>query len=284
MPWNIFRKRRPLPQGFGITAIISVFDDGPYLARCFENMKKHQIRAIVIDNDCCDETRAIVEQYQGDVVQEVVHHPRDGTFDWSGILRHKEAIANRISSDWIMLWDSDEIREPPQGFDTFRDAIRAAHEAGHTAVNFDEFVFLPIDTSEEYRFRDYVSDLKTYYYFAPKVQHRITAWARPQGAVNLQKGLGHSVKFRGLSISPTHFAMRHYLFLSHAHGKEKYLTRTHSQEDTDRNLSAERRKTTAKTFKLPPAEMMKVKSPDGPWDTSDPQKQHPTFVYDGAPE
>ena len=277
--WRFFERRKPLAPDFSITAIISVYDDEVYLSRCFKNMEDCGVEAIVVDNDCLPGTREIVEANVGGVVREVVRHPREGTFDWSGILRHKEEIANSRNSDWMMLWDTDEFRQAPDGADDFRTAIRAADEAGYTTVNFDEFVFVPVTESEEHRGTDYVAGLETYYYFAPRPQHRANAWRKPGGNVALMKGAGHTVAFGGQRVSPDHFAMRHFLFLSHAHGMQKYLGRSYSDEDQTKGWSSERRNTTVETFRLPDPTTMKRKSAGVAWDRSDRRAQHPTFIY-----
>ena len=279
MSWRFPFRRSKLRTDFSMTAIISVYDDVNYLDRCFRNMAECGVGAIVIDNDCLPATRDIVDRYMGDVVHEVVRHPREGTFDWSAILRHKEEIANRIKSDWIFLWDSDEIREQPLHYSSFREAIRATDEAGYTTVNFDEFVFLPTTVDEDYTRGNYVEDLSTYYYFAPQSIHRANGWRRPVGRTKLAKGLGHHVRFAGQSVSPDHFALRHYLFLSFEHGKAKYLKRSYSEEDVARRLGQERQNTTEEAFQLPHATIMKTKRIGEPWDTSEPRTKHPSFVY-----
>lgn len=283
MSWRFPFRRPKLAADFAMTAIISVYDDALYLERCFQNMAEHGVDAIVIDNDCLPETRDIVERHRGAVVREVVAHPRQGVFDWSGILLHKEEIANRMTSDWIFLWDSDEIRDAPEGHSSFREAIRAADDAGHTTVNFDEFVFVPTTESEDFTGGDYVENLSTYYYFAPNPIHRANGWRRPRGKSHLTKGMGHRVKFRGQSISPENFALRHYLFLSFEHGQSKYLTRDYSEKDIERHLSEERRNTTKESFQLPDARMMKRKEKGQSWDKSEPRSQHPSFVYTASP-
>lgn len=263
---------------FTITAIISVYSDEVYLRRCFQCMRDNGIKAIVIDNDCNPQTKAIIDAFADSVVTEVVPFPRQGTFDWSGILRLKEEIANTRKSDWFMLWDSDEIREPPAGFATLHDAIRHSEQQGYTTVNFDEYIFLPITEEEEHRGGDFAKTLETYYFFGPRRYHRANAWRHTGAKVELLSGAGHTVAFEGQKVSPERYALRHYLFLSYAHGQQKYLTRDYTKEDLDKGWSLERAQTSTETFCLPPTDMMKRKTAQNDWDRSEPVTRHPSFV------
>lgn len=241
-------------------------------------MADNGIEAIVIDNDCNEATKDIVREFTGTVVQEVVHFPRHGVFDWTGILKQKEDIVNSRPSDWFMLWDSDEIREAPAGFSTLNNAIRNSQEQGYNTVSFDEYIFLPVSEHEEHRETDFVEGLETYYYFAPRRFHRANAWRNTGAKVELLSGAGHTVSFEGQQVSPERYALRHYLFLSYKHGKKKYLKRNYSTEDLSKGWSLERAQTTDETFCLPPAELMKRKTASSPWDRSEPVAKHPSFV------
>jgi hypothetical protein len=263
-----------------IMAVISVYQDELYLERCFCNMADQGIEAIVIDNDANPQTRSIVEAHCGSLVREVIHHPRSGFFDWSGLLQRKQDICNQYEADWFLLWDSDEIREPPLSHASLRTAIEDVDGRGFNTISFDEFVFMPTSGDDEYRGRDYVAELDTYYFFQPHARQRMNAWRKPHLPVNLVAGAGHTVSFRGQRIAPEQFVMRHYLFLSLAHGLEKYGTRVYAPTDLAKGWSQERARTTSAEFRLPPLEMMKRKLPGADWDRSSPLKRHPCFVYD----
>ncbi len=275
---NFGRRSQNHSPDLTITAIISVHSDEVYLRRCFQCMLDNNIKAIVIDNDCNPQTKEIIGEFTDSVVTEVVHFAREGVFDWSGILRLKEEIANTRKSDWFMLWDSDEIREPPAGFATLHDAIKHSEQQGYTTVNFDEYIFLPVTQEEEHRDGDFVQTMETYYFFGPRRYHRANAWRQTGADVELLSGAGHTVAFEGQNVSPERYALRHYLFLSYEHGQKKYLTRGYTQEDLDKGWSLGRSQTSTETFCLPPADMMKRKTAQTDWDRSDPITRHPSFV------
>ena len=263
-----------------IMAVISVYEDELYLEQCFRNMAEQGVEAIVIDNDSNPQTRSIVESYRNSVVREVVHHPRPGFFDWSGLLQRKQDICNQYDADWFLLWDSDEIREPPSFHTSLRAAVEDIDRRGFNTINFDEFVFMPTNPDDEYRGLDYVAELDTYYYFKPRPQQRMNAWRKPDRPVDLVAGAGHKVSFRGQRVAPDPFVMRHYLFLSLAHGLEKYGNRQYAPVDLAKGWSKERARTSNAEFRLPPFEIMKRKLPGEPWDRSSPLTRHPCFVYD----
>lgn len=270
-------RRRPVDKDFRVTAIISVREDALYLDRCFRCMAENGVHAIVIDNDADAQTRHIIEQYRDEVVVDVVPLAHNGVFDWGAIMACKEHVANTYASSWFMLWDSDELREAPLPGQRLVDALKAEDQKGYSCVNFDEYVFLPVSETEDHGSGDYYESLRTYYYFAPRPLHRITAWKAPRGYTKLVKYGGHDVKFRGKRISSSRFAMRHYLFLSFEHGVRKYGTRRYTKADLDRGWSRERAETPIESFRLPRPDEMKIMTEAGVWDRSNPLSRHPSF-------
>jgi len=267
--------------GLTITAVIALYDDAPYVDRCFQGMAEQGVQAIVIDNDTLPATReGIARWYKAGVVREIHHLPRSGVMDWSGLLAAKERIINTTDSDWFILWDSDELREPPEGFATLREAFAAAGAAGFDTVNFDEFCFVPVTSDEDHAGGDYAETLQSYYFFQPLRYQRLNAFRRPKGGVALMEGAGHRVQFPGQRIWTEDCAMRHYLYLSEAHGRSKYGARQFSSRDLDRGWQLERAATTQDNFCLPDPEQLFQKRPGQPWNRSHPFMRHPSFVYD----
>jgi len=281
---SLFAPRlRPLPQpdcpeDLRVTAVIALRDDAAYGDVYFANMARHGVQAIVIENDALPETRAIIDRWSDrGVVRKVLSHPFEGVMDWSGLLRRKQEVVNSADSDWFILWDSDECREPPPGHATLREALFAAGQAGYDTVGFDEFVFVPSETSEDYSGRDYFAEMSRYYYFSPRKHQRLNAFRKLDGPLDLMGGAGHAVRFRGQKIWPVTCPMRHYLFLSEAHGRAKYGRRRISQEDRNKGWMVERERTTEQSFRLPDPALLTEKS--GDWDRSRPQSRHPCFDY-----
>lgn len=76
--------------------------------------------------------------------------PYDRVYDRVRLLRCIEALTRESSADWCLFWDADEIREPPEPFPTLHDAFETVDREDYTAVDFDEFVFLPTDDEESF--------------------------------------------------------------------------------------------------------------------------------------
>ena len=266
---------------FRVVAIISVRTCEPYLERCFAGMIEQGIDICVIDNDASPETKAIIERHRDRGIVHVEHFPYPGYFDWVGILALKERLARTLDADWVMLWDSDEIREAPAGFGSLREALFRVDREGYNAVNFSEFVFLPTDREQDFEGRDFVSGLPLYYFFEPRPNHRVTAWKKGPSGVDLQQSAGHAVSFKGIRIYPEPFALRHYLFLSWRHGVEKYVRREFSADELKRGWSVERAQTTDKTLRLPSLDEVTRYDEDGQWNRTAPQTRHLCFDYTG---
>lgn len=278
---------RPKPQPASaaelrVTAVIALHDDAAYGDLCFRNMAEQGVQAIVIENDALPETRAIIDAWAArGLVREVLNLPFAGCMDWSALLARKQEVINTRDSDWFILWDSDERREPPEGHATLRDALFAAGRDGYDTVGFDEFVFVPCTPEEDYVGRDYHAEMTRYYFFQPRKQQRLNAFRKLDRPIDLTKGAGHEVRFRGQRIWPHNCPMRHYLFLSEAHGRQKYGRRKISETDRRRGWMIERANTTEASFRLPsPSDL--IDKGQG-WDRSRPLRQHPCFVYAPSP-
>ncbi|WP_155326534.1 hypothetical protein [Alkalilacustris brevis] len=262
--------------------MIALRDDAAYGHAYFQNMAEQGVEAIVIENDATPETRAIIDTWASHgVVREVLNHPYEGHMDWSGLLAHKQEVVNTRDSDWFILWDSDELREPPEGYATLREAFFAAGADGFDTINFDEFVFVPTSAGEDYVGRDFRAEMRNYYFFQPRKWQRLNAFRKLDRPIDLMAGAGHQVRFRGQRIWPHDCVLRHYLFLSDAHGRAKYGRRTVSEADHKRGWMLERARTTVESFRLPDPALTHVKA--GGWDRSRPLKRHPCFVYEDAP-
>ena len=273
------RKLRGPPHDFRVTALISVRTCEDYLDRCFEAIRAQDVDICVIDNDANAATRAIIDAWRGRGIVHVEHLPYPGYFDWTGILRCKERLARTLDSDWFVLWDSDEIREPSNRYTTLREGLKCADAEGCDAVNFSEFVFLPIDRGQDFAGRDYVAGLDRYYFLQAKPNHRLTAWKKTQRHLHLEDSGGHTVAYSPLQIFPEPFVLRHYLFLSWAHGVRKYMSRTYADAELAKGWSAERARTTEKTLRLPGADETIQYRHDNVWNRSAPRARHLCFDY-----
>ena len=92
--------------------------------------------------------------------------PFTGTLELRRQLEKKEEVIANLSADWVIHLDVDEIMHSYHEEETINQAItRVAHE-GFNVVDFDEFVFLPIE--EEYQNSNSgIPSLRWCYFFQP---------------------------------------------------------------------------------------------------------------------
>jgi glycosyltransferase involved in cell wall biosynthesis len=267
-----------------IVALLAVRNEELYLARCLRHLFAQGVEVCVIDNDSTDRTRQIAEGFFGRGVFRIEKLPFYGYFDLLAQLRAKEQLAHDIDADWFIHHDADEIREAPAPFKTLRDAINAADAEGYTAIDFDEFVFLPTALDENFENTNYVERIRFYYFFAPRPRHRVNAWKKTDTKVNLMETAGHEVQFEGRWLSPIPFTLRHYIILSAAHARKKYGTeRVYSKYEVE-ELGWHRTRTpwTEGEVKLPPCSALKQLDATGLFDRSDPRPVH-LFSFERTP-
>lgn len=262
-----------------IVALLAVRDEEPYMERCLDYLFQQGIETCVIDNGSTDGTREIAERFIGRGVIRIDDLPYPGFFDLVGQLRLKERLSAEIEADWFIHQDADEIREAPVGFMTLRHGIEAIDGAGYSAIDFDEFVFVPTSPEEQFEERNYVKDMRYYYFFRPQPLHRVNAWKKVCTEINLVDSGGHRVEFNGIRVYPEKFVLRHYIALSAAHAKRKYGQRIYSEKEIEQfGWHRARTEFSPDRFCLPSKHDLKY-LPVGSnlFDRSQPEVRHPFF-------
>jgi hypothetical protein len=89
-------------------------------------------------------------------------------------------------------------------------------------LNFQEYTFLPCREFPNHESSDFQKSMRWYYPFKPEELRRVNAWKRQAEGVNLHETGGHHVGFPNQKIGTEIGIMRHYLFLSPDHAREKY--------------------------------------------------------------
>jgi len=161
-----------------LTAIIAVRNESLFIGRCCAYLESQGIDFAIIDNESTDDTRAIAESFRGRGLTCIVNHPYPGFYDWISILKHKEQLARELDSDWFMHLDADEIPQSPQRDEPLLTRLGAVDAEGYTAVNFDEFVFVPASPDARHEGDDYVKNMYRYFFFEPHQNRLIRAWRR----------------------------------------------------------------------------------------------------------
>lgn len=258
-----------------VTAILAIRNEEAYLANCLRHLVQNEVDFVVVDNGSADSSPAIYRRREFAVnLVDVVELPYCGAFSLSEQLRQKMQIVETLNTDWIIHLDVDEIMHSYRDGETLKDAVSRLDSLGWTVVNFDEFVFLPIEAS-------YVSDLQGYqpiahyYFFQPNSPRLMRAWSKKSGLSMVESG-GHLLAGTGIRLAPEHLALRHYIVRNQEHAFAKYPTRVFAAEDLAIGWHRKRANVPAKAFELPPLRVLKRldKTDMRDLDRSDPWTDH----------
>ncbi|HEX8844421.1 MAG TPA: glycosyltransferase family A protein [Pyrinomonadaceae bacterium] len=258
-----------------VIAIIASYNEERFIAACLENLIGQKVDVYLIDNCSTDRTLEIAGRYLNRGLIGIETFPRTGgVYKWHGILERKEELATTLDADWFMHADPDEIRLPPPGSATLAEALAEADAQGHNAVNFMEYTFIPTREAPDHDHADFQRTMRWYYPFLPSFPHRLNAWRRSEGRVELAWSDGHQVRFPGLRMYPVSFPMRHYLFLSVAHLERKYVGVKHDQAELRRGWWGWRDRVKPERVRLPSQDLLRHYESDQKLDPSSPRRWH----------
>ena len=254
-----------------VVALLTVRNEERFLARCLEHLYSQGIETCLIDNGSDDKTLEIAKAFFNKGVFRIEHLPYPGYFELSAITSNEEKIAKEIDADWFMHHDADEIRQAPKPYRTLIEGIKDADRQGYNAINFDEFVFMPTSDDESFEGKNYVEEMRYYYFYQPDTLYRLNAWKNLNIPINLTNAGGHRVAFEGQQIFPVSFILRHYVVLSRTHALQKYLGRVHSMQETvERGWHRVSSSFSPDRLTFPSRGQLKVVSADNSWDKSEP--------------
>jgi hypothetical protein len=205
-----------------IVALIQTYNQRHFVANCIEHLNAQGVSVHITDNESTDGTSEIAERYLGHGVVAIEQLSREQCPDLPAMMRHKERLAETVDADWLIHVEADELHVTPDPRGSLSDALRAADEAGFNAVNFLEFTFVPTVESPDHDHADYPQTMRSYYPYLIDYPHRLNAWKRQDGPVDLVTSDGHRVAFPGLVMAPRNLYMRHFIFLSLEQAREKY--------------------------------------------------------------
>jgi glycosyltransferase involved in cell wall biosynthesis len=210
-----------------IVAIMTIRNEEAYLPIALQHLFEQGILVYLVDNDSTDNSLAIAKTFENKNVVCIDRIPYSGEYELEKQLIHKEKITQEIDADWFIHHDADEIIEAPSEYSTLSDGIKAVDTLGFNAINFDEFVFLPTSDEESHAGRDYIKEMRFYYFFEPIRMRLIRAWKNYKQPIDLRSAGGHQVMFTGRRIFTSNFILRHYIALSKKlliskYGKRKY--------------------------------------------------------------
>lgn len=257
-----------------VVALLAIRNEENYIERCLEHLYEQGVETCLIDNGSTDRTPEIAKSFTKKGVFRIEYLPFTGIYEWEKILEFKCSLAHEINSDWFIHHDGDEIREAPRPYANLIEAIKDADEKGYNAINSDEFVFIPTTDDEEFEGKDYVREMRYYYFFRPNMLHRVNIWKKTGVSIDLASTGGHCVLFNNRKVYPVNFILRHYIFLSKRHALEKYGKRIYSPEELAKGWHKKRAEFNPEKLKFPNKKNLKKISDDRVWDRSEPLAQH----------
>lgn len=267
-----------------VVALIAVRGDGEYVANALRHLIENNIAYAIVDNGMDDTGRAVLgrREFRRDLV-DIVDLPYGGAFDLRQQILTKQGLADTLAADWFIHLDVDEIMHSHVEGESLNAAIARLDTQGATAVNFDEFVMLPVET-------DYVADavhgqaMRHYYFFEPTEKRLMRAFKKTADlrlvprvhTLDSAAGSGHAVFGDNLRISPEFFALRHHIVRDQAHAYRKYAHRRFSDAEIIEGWHGNRIGIPQQDFRLPTADRLKVLArPDARgFDRSAPTKLH----------
>lgn len=245
-----------------VIAVIAARNEYDYLANLLLYLRENGIDYAVIDNGSDDGSAELLREERFKPGMAALEYmPFDGTFDLAAILELKQTLYQRLDADWLMHLDADEIVHSYRPEEKLADAVGRIAKGGAQAINFDEFVFLPVE-------RDYQRDLAGfqpllhYYHFEPRKNHKINAW-QSELEVDTVSSAGHHIGEIEYRLSAESFALRHYIFKSQAHAYDKYATRVFSAAGRERGWHHNRIDIAPSALELPhPRTLFRLSHPE----------------------
>jgi glycosyltransferase involved in cell wall biosynthesis len=258
-----------------VTAVLCIRNEAVYLANCLRHLVRNGVRFAIIDHGSTDGSAEIYRhrEFAAHLVA-AIDLPFRGEFSLAEQLRQKLALVETIDSDWIIHLDADEVMHSDRPGETLREAVLRYDAEGWNVVNFDEFVFLPVEHDYE---RDAAGDqrMDLYYFFEPHSPRLMRAWRKAGRFSSVESG-GHVLVGPDLRVAPNHLSLRHYIFRDQEHAATKYRDRTFAPGDTARGWHSNRINQRQASFAFPaPSALKRLAFPaDRNLDRSEPWPCH----------
>jgi glycosyltransferase involved in cell wall biosynthesis len=238
-----------------LVAIMIVRNEEACLPRCLEHLNEQGLTAAVIDNGSTDRTREILASFSPHVVTRVDHAPFDGVFRWKDLLTQAHAMRQGLDADWVHVNSADEICNSDRSGERLVDAVARIASAGYTAINYDEFVFVPTTEQPHAEGVGFDHVIRDYYFYEPMPLRQMRTCKNVPDVSNVEAG-AHRLSGQGIHLYPHNLPLRHYIALNAAQFKRKYENRRFPPDELVRGWH-ENRVNIAAAFRLPSPHRLK---------------------------
>jgi hypothetical protein len=206
-------------------AIMAVYNEADVVREAVCKLIAQGVDVHLIDNASTDGTAERVADLVGRGVTDIetVRFFEDGreVYDWTALLKLKEARSRTLGHDWFLHVDADEIRHAPWPGLSLREGLDRVDAAGYNLVNFKLFNFrLTADTVVDPA--DFEASMTLYSGTERFNQRQVKAW-KGHPEVDIASLGGHHIRVPGARVFPTRFIHKHYPVRSLEHGRRKIL-------------------------------------------------------------
>lgn len=264
-----------MTQPLNVVAVLACRNEADYLPTCLHHLIANGLKFAVVDHGSTDGSLDIVhsDAFRPHLAG-LERIPFDGTFTLRTMLDAKMRLGEASGADWLMNVCPDEILHSNRPGRTLVDEVSDFDDRGFNAANFDEFVFLPVEGPLEDGLRGWPS-CRHYYFFEPRRFRQYRLWKTGLG-FSMANRAGSRLGGRKLRLAPESLVLRHYIFRSQAHAREKLVARRFAAEELERGWHGDRNGFGAEAFTFPPASALKMlSSPDSfVFERTDPWKDH----------
>lgn len=261
-----------------VIALLSTYNERRFITGCIEHLLAQGVEVLLLDDGSTDGTAELAEPFLGHGLVDIRRLARGTHYDWAKLLHLKEQLAHEMDADWFIHVDADERRFGREPGQTLTESIALADADGFNALDFMEYTFLPTREQPDHEHLAFETTMRWYHPFLPFTPHRLTAWKKQPGPVELAWSGGHIVRFPALRSHPVMLPMRHYLFLSYEHALEKYVRRAYSPTEVNHGWHGWRARVRPEDIVFPSMGELREIPRHGSLDPSEPR--HTYFVED----
>lgn len=138
-----------------VTAVLAIRNEEAYLANCLRHLVRNGIEFVIIDNGSAGGSAEIYRrrEFAANLV-DVQELPFVDMFSLADQLRRMMEVIDALDN-WVVHLDADEVMHSYREGEGLGEALSRLEAEGWNAVNFDEFVFLPIEC-------DYIPEASLY--------------------------------------------------------------------------------------------------------------------------